>query len=254
MEAPSIRLLAAEQASFLEFGAFLAARPYLGWVPRGEPRPVLVLPGFTADDRSTAPLRRFLRDCGHWAHGWQQGRNMGPTARALSEMRRRLAALHELHQARVTVVGWSLGGVYARELARETPAHVRQVITLAAPFRLTRDDQTVVSPLWKRWARFHAEPSEWWNEHRRLPLTVPSTAIYTRTDGIVPWASCIEAEGAQRESIEVYGSHSGLGFNVAALIAVADRLAQPDNEWRPFRPPPWLSYLYPRPARADAAA
>src|SRR5262249_48016418 len=159
---------------------------------------------------------------GHWAHGWQQGRNMGPTPRTLSEMRRRLVGLHELHHARVTVLGWSLGGVYARELARETPSHVRQVITLAAPFRLTRADQTGAWPLGKRGSRFHAEPTEWWSEHRRPPLAVPATAIYTRTDGIVPWESCIEAEGPQRESIEVYGSHSGLGFNLAALIAVAD--------------------------------
>jgi hypothetical protein len=76
------------------------------------------------------------------------------------------------------------------------------------------------------------------------------TAIYTRTDGIVDWRACVEAGGRRCENIEVLGTHSGLGFNIAALVAVADRLAQPRGRWRPFRPPLALRHLYRRPAPA----
>jgi pimeloyl-ACP methyl ester carboxylesterase len=248
MSRPSLYLFAAEQAPVMEYSAYLAAAPYLRLLPRGDAHPVFVLPGFTADDASTGPLRRFLRDRGYWAHGWRLGRNIGPTAKILGGMRARLHALHRLHDRRVTVVGWSLGGVYARELAREAPSCVRQVITLGSPFRLDRSHRTVVSGLWDRLSEHHVEPPEWWNEEQRPPLTVPATAIYTRTDGIVPWQSCLEAEGPLRESIEVYGTHSGLGFNPTVLFALADRLAQPEDRWRPFCPPRRAAGLFPAPS------
>jgi pimeloyl-ACP methyl ester carboxylesterase len=245
---PPLYLLAAEQAPMFEYSAYLAATPYLRLLPRGDAHPVFVLPGFTADDSSTRLLRRFLRERGNWSHGWRLGPNIGPTARILGGMRARLQALHRLHGRRVTLLGWSLGGVYARELAREAPSCVRQVITMGSPFRLNPSDRTVVSDLWDRLSEHHVEPPEWWHEEQRPLLTVPATAIYTRNDGMVPWESCLEVEGPFRESIEVYGTHSGLGFNPTVLFALADRLAQPEGEWRPFRPPSWARGLFPAPA------
>jgi pimeloyl-ACP methyl ester carboxylesterase len=190
---------------------------------------VLVLPGFTAGDRSTVPLRAHIRAWGYRAHAWRLGRNMGPTPELIEGLVARFRSLRERADARVTIVGWSLGGIYAREIARAFPDDVRTVITLGSPFRM-------------RFVR--GMPAE----HDRAPLAMPSTAIYSRTDGVARWHTCIDVAGATRENIEVRGSHSGLGFNPAVLYAISDRLAQPEGRWKPFRAPAALRSLYPRAA------
>jgi pimeloyl-ACP methyl ester carboxylesterase len=231
----------------VEFAVLLVATPLLGFLPRGDGRdPVLVLPGFGGGDRSTAQLRRVLRSLGHDPHGWGLGPNLGPHPYVVAGVSRRIAELHERTGRRVNLVGWSLGGTYAREMARERPELVRQVITLASPFRYRTGDRTHASALYDAIGPIdnpfsgHNAP-----EHQRPDLPVPSTCIYTRTDGIVRWHLCIEAPGERRENIEVLGTHSGLGHNIAAVAAIADRLAQPDGQWSPFRPPPWFQHLYP---------
>src|SRR5882724_10287436 len=132
---PSPALLALEGRAWLEFAALLPALPLLARAPRGDGHPVLVLPGWLASDRTTRPLRWFLRDRGYHAHGWKLGRNHGPDAETVAGLGRRFLALRDRHRRRLTLVGWSLGGIYARELARRFPDDVRQVITLASPFR-----------------------------------------------------------------------------------------------------------------------
>ncbi|MFP5486912.1 MAG: esterase/lipase family protein [Acidimicrobiia bacterium] len=161
----------------------------------------------------------------------------------------RLVELHDQHGAPVSLVGWSLGGIYARRLARGFPELVRQVITLGSPFRITPDQRSAVSGIFDRLQGRHvASVDEVLRVPDTEPLDVPSTAIYTRTDGVVRWWQCIESTGPMRENIEVRGSHTGLGFNPAVVIAVSDRLAQRAGEWRPFRPPVGLGHLYPHPA------
>ena len=76
------------------------------------------------------------------------------------------------------------------------------------------------------------------------PPPVPSTAVYSRTDGIVDWRSCLEPAAPETENVEVAGSHCGLGVNPLALYAIADRLAQPEGDWRPFEPEGLLGLLY----------
>lgn len=217
--APSPARFLFEPRAVFELGAFLAAAPGLRLLGRGDRHPVLVLPGFTADDNSTQPLRMTLRAQGYWVHGWGLGRNTGLTRRIEDGVLDRLDELHARHGRTVSLVGWSLGGVFARRLARRRPEAVRQVITLGSPYRA--DD-----------------PS---------PLDVPTTSIYSRSDGIVHWSTCISCEGGACENIAVRGSHSGLGHNPAVIYAVSNRLSQPEGEWRPFRPPPGLSSLYPKP-------
>lgn len=233
-----------------ELGAVAAASPLLRAIGRGDRHPVLVLPGFLAGDPSTAPLRSVLRGQGYWVHGWHLGRNLGPTPEIVDGLIDRLAMLHERHEAPVSLIGWSLGGIYARRLARRFPERVRQVITLGSPFRIDPDtNRSTVSGLYDRLRPTHAVTID-----HDLPgmdggsLEVPATSIYTRTDGVVRWWQCLESVGPERENIEVRGSHSGLGFNPAAIIAISDRLAQPVGEWRPFRPPPGLGHQYPHPA------
>lgn len=205
-----------------ELGAAFALSPLLARLPRGDGHHVIVLPGLAASDTSTRYLRRYLRGLGYFVHGWRLGRNVGPTEMILGGLRERMTALRSVHGEPMSLVGWSLGGIYAREIARLAPEHTRLVITLGSPFRMTQQAEA---------------------------LSVPVTNIYTRGDGIVPWRSCVDHPGPRRENVEVRGSHCGLGHNPAALVVIADRLAQPTAEWRPFVPRRGLRRLYPDPER-----
>jgi pimeloyl-ACP methyl ester carboxylesterase len=252
IKAPPLRLAALEERAFFEMWASSVSSLLLRRICRGDGHPVLVLPGFMAGDASTSRLKQILRGHGYWVHGWHQGRNSGPTAEILEGTRRRLLELYMRHGRRVSVIGQSLGGIYARDLAREFPEAVRQVVTLASPFRIRQGDHSTVTVLMKSLGmsveRFAELEQAELPEEDRAPLLVPATAIYSRTDGIVRWHACIDSEGPQRENIAVRGSHSGLAVNPAAVLAVADRLAQSEGEWRPFRPPRGTSYLFPEPA------
>src|SRR5215831_17014221 len=132
---PNPGLLLLEGRALLELAALLPAYPFLRRAPAGDGHPVLVLPGFMASDFSTRALRRFLRDKGYRTHGWKLGRNLGPNQATIAAMVGRLRDLEQRYDRRVSLIGWSLGGIYARELARAMPELVRQVITLASPFR-----------------------------------------------------------------------------------------------------------------------
>lgn len=256
VRAPSWLLQALESRAMFELGAFMAAAPWLRLAGRGDRHPVLVLPGFTAGDWSTEPLRTILVANGYWTHGWRLGANLGPTPRVLEGIRDRLHQLYDQHDRKVSLVGWSLGGIYARELAREHPEEVRQVITLGSPFRMLRSDRSAASWLFERVSdRFANDVLRMTtHEHEKPPLPVPSTAIYSRTDGVVRWHTCIDTEDDTHQNVEVHGSHSGLGWNPAAVTVVLDRLAQPEGHWQRFTPPLALRGLFPRPVSWRHAA
>jgi pimeloyl-ACP methyl ester carboxylesterase len=244
-------LFVLEGRALLELAACLPAYPLLRRAPAGDGHPVLVLPGFLASDFSTRTLRAFLRGRRYMAHGWKLGRNLGPNPELAAALAERLGALHERHGRRVSLVGWSLGGIYARELARRFPAAVRQVITLSSPFRDV--DAANVPRFLRALAERRRLPDE--AAYRAVlsdPLPVPSTAIYSRTDAIAPWHACQETAGPFSESIEVESSHLGMGHHPVVLLTIADRLAQREEEWRPFTPPSaWRWPLVPRvPSRA----
>ncbi len=243
---PRRHLLLLEGRALFELAALLSTYPFLRRAPRGDGHPVLVFPGFMASDFSTRALRRFLRDLGYAAHGWKQGRNLGPTPELATRMVERLHDIRGRHGQRVSLVGWSLGGIYARELARGFPDEVRQVITLASPFRDL--EATNVPPFLQNVTRRRPLPDEA-DRRRRLgaPLAVPTTAIYSRTDGIAAWRSCRLDEGPLSQNIEVESSHLGIGHHPVALLTIADRLAQPADAWQRFAPPPrWRWPLVPR--------
>lgn len=243
---PHPALLLLEGRALLELAACLPAYPFLRRAPTGDGHPVLVLPGFMASDFSTRTLRRFLRDRGYPAHGWRLGRNLGPGPERAAAMVERLRELHGRYGRRVSLVGWSLGGIYARELARRFPSLVRLVITLGSPFRNV--EATSLPRFLRAVVDRRRLPDE--ASYRALlaaPIAVPSTAIYSRTDAIAAWQSCRETEGPLSESIEVESSHFGMGHHPVVLLTIADRLAQPEGTWRPFTPPPgWRWPLAPR--------
>ncbi len=242
-------LLALESFSLAEYATFVSVAPFIAHKRRGEDHPVLVLPGFTASDTTTRPLRSVLRSKGYSVHGWGLGPNVGPHPHVLEGLDERVTELYRRYRSRVSVVGWSLGGIYARELARARPDHIHLVITMGSPYRFRMGDRGHASELYAAVAPQHDPFSgRTVGEEDRPALTVPSTSIYTRTDGIVHWRACIDSEGPNRENVQVMGTHHGLGFNLAALIAITDRLNQPEGGWQHFRPPLGTHHLFPRPA------
>ena len=234
-----------------EVMGFAALRPWLPLLERGDGHPVLVLPGFTATDRSTELLRSVLRAQGYHAHRWGLGRNIGPSARIVTGMRERLDDLHRRSGRPVSIVGQSLGGIYARALAREHPEQVRQVISLGSPYRMVAGDHSNAERKWEQVRHLHDGEIAFGAcpEHERPPLGVPATSVYSRTDGVAPWHTCIDADGERCENIEVRGSHIGMAVNPAVIVAVLDRLAQPEGDWQPFVAPPLMRAWYPRATR-----
>jgi pimeloyl-ACP methyl ester carboxylesterase len=247
IRAPRRGLLLLEGRALLELAALLPAYPVLRRAPSGDGHPVLVLPGLMASDFSTRTLRRFLRDKGYRAHGWKQGRNLGPSEALIAAMVERLVGLHEGAGRTVSLIGWSLGGIYARELARAMPERVRQVITLASPFR---DLDAVNVPRFLQGRARSRNPIGDGADIRarlRQPLPVPTTAIFSRSDGITAGDSCCADPAPQTENLEVASSHLGIGHHPVVLLTIADRLAQPEGAWRPFVPPAgWRFPLVPR--------
>lgn len=233
--------------ALVELASLPFALPILARAPRGDGHPVLVLPGFIADDVSTTVLRGYLRRLGYDAHAWQLGRNLGPRSvgREGEKLLDRLHAIHAAAAQPVSLVGWSLGGVMARLLATRAPDAVRQVITLGSPFA----GGPGATNIWRayQWLTGHrlddARTLGHLQEIAAAP-SVPTTAIFSREDGIVAWRACREVEGAA-ENIAVHGSHVGLANNPAVLYAVADRLAQPPGERRPFDRSGLKRFAYP---------
>ena len=217
-----------------EFAALLAATPWLRRLPRGDGHPVLVFPGLGASDFTTAPLRRVLDHLGYATQPWGQGFNFGPRKGVLKRCNDDVRALFERHARPVSLIGWSLGGLYAREMAKELPEHTRSVITLGTPFT-GHPRSTNAWRFYEMVSGQTAHDPAMMEQLRRAP-PVPTTSIYSRSDGIVAWRCSVNDPGPQVENIELHASHVGMGMNPLALYAVADRLAQPAGQWQRFDP------------------
>lgn len=216
-----------------EAAASLLAWRWITREPRGDGHAVLVLPGLAASDRSTALMRRFLRTHGWRAHGWRLGRNLGPRDGVFEACLHRVQAVHAATGRRVSLVGWSLGGVYARELAKRLPQSVRQVVTLGSPMP-GHGRASNARRLYEAAAGARAYAPELMARLHE-PVPVPCTSIYSRSDGIVHWRASLLPPGAQRQNIRVPASHVGLGLNPVVLNLLAERLSQPEHGWRPYR-------------------
>jgi pimeloyl-ACP methyl ester carboxylesterase len=231
---PGLFLMLAEARSVLELNTSLLLSPLLMRAPKGDGHPVLALPGFLASDLSMAPMRRYLKELGYDAHVWNMGRNLGGVAGKRGALRDLLTQTHETTGRKVSIVGWSLGGIYARDMALQMPDMVRSVITLGSPFA---NDITATNAT-KLYEALSGEGIYDNPEIREAiagDLPVPATSIYSRTDGIVNWQTSLLRPSDTAENIEVHlASHIGLGVNPAALWAVADRLAQAEGEFRQF--------------------
>ncbi|TNM36490.1 alpha/beta hydrolase [Nocardioides albidus] len=218
--------------------ALWASLPTLAPLRLGDGHTVLVLPGFLADDLSTIALRTLLKAHNYRAARWKLGTNLGPTEQTWGGAIRRLERLHERSGKPVTLIGQSLGGIFARELARRHPEQVRQVITLGSPYRLRSTEApetTTVGHLYHSLRGLHTDAFDHTEpEEGRPPITVPTTSIYSRSDGVVPWQSCVDVERPLAENVEVTASHCGMGFHPQVLRIVLDRLAQEPGRWAPY--------------------
>lgn len=249
LRAPGALRMALEWRAPWELGAGIAALPLLSLAPQGDGHPVLVFPGLIASDMSTDLLRRYLKGQNYAAKSWNLGRNLGPRPGVLEACERHVETLHTRYGRKVSLIGWSLGGVYARETAKKCAARVRSVITLGSPFAGT-PRATNAWRVYELASGERIDDRRDWDEIRQAP-PVPTTSIYSRTDGIVAWQLSHQEPGPQTENIEVEASHVGLGVHPAVLYAIADRLSQPEGQWKPFDRSGLRQVVYRDPQAAD---
>lgn len=221
---PSLRRFLGEGLSVAVVPRLLLALPRLSRFPRGHGEPVLLLPGFGAGDASNAALNAMLRFLGYRVHGWGLGLNRGNVEALLPKVEERVRTIREHAGMPLRLVGWSLGGVLAREVARDAPELVDRVVTMGTPVvggpKYTRVGATY------RAAGFDVDEIERKIDARyAVPIRVPVTAIYCKGDGIVDWRACIDHRTTGVEHVEVRATHFSLGFDPKVLEIVADRLS-----------------------------
>ncbi len=244
---PTIWQSLAEGRALFELISVAPARPMLKLAARGDGHPVLVLPGFFAADGSTASLRRYLESRDFAVYAWDEGRNPGISDALYQRLEQRIQDLAEQHGTTVSLVGWSLGGIYARLLAHRNPETVRQIVTLGSPFKMNQYG-SVNGSVAKLYQSInptqHRDPmldhAETWAE----PPPVPSTSIYSKGDGVAHWSFCVDdQEDEHTENIALPGSHLGMTHNPLFMYCIADRLAQAEGSWKPFQLLPQLQHM-----------
>jgi len=218
-------MLIGECRVILEYAALRLALPWLRRsAPRGTGQPVLVVPGFATDDRWTSTLCAFLRDIGYRAHGWGLGRNHGNVGKLIPHVIERVAELSTAHGTPIGLVGWSLGGYLAREVARERTDLVDRVVTLGAP--VIGGPKYTASARYYRRKGYDVDAIEQHVEERDAkPIETPVVALYSRSDGVVAWRACIDDKSPRVEHHEVFSSHLGLIFSPVVYRRVAALLA-----------------------------
>ena len=214
---------AKDVASFVSCTVRPPCAPPVENVPKGDGHAVLVIPGFLTGDWATKGLIKWLKAIGYDAVGWGSGLNLGPTSSALDRCETLLDEACERTGKKVTLIGRSLGGLFARELAKDEPDKVVRVVTLGTPVRFPV--ATPLSPVAEMLAgNFDPEFVKRRPDLLRNPPQ-PTTAFYSRKDGIVPWRSCLIDEGPTAENIEIDSPHTIMGSNPAAMRIIAERLA-----------------------------
>jgi pimeloyl-ACP methyl ester carboxylesterase len=243
----------AEWRALLEIASLPLAWPLLSTAARGDGHPVLLLPGFMARESTLLPLKLFLEGRGYGVQAWGLGRNIGFQRRHADTLVKKIRYLHHRTGRRVSLVGWSLGGVFALYGAHHASECVRQIITLGSPVSVDPNGSQT-APLVKALYRMIAHPMGP-QVHTMQPRMkkmregqlppVPISCLYSISDGVVPsQEATVDGDDESVENIRVYGSHTGLGFNPMVMCIVADRLAQPEGGWQPFKPQGWSGAVY----------
>jgi pimeloyl-ACP methyl ester carboxylesterase len=221
---PPVQKMINEAFSWTEIPELFLRGPSLLGKPRGDGQRIIVVPGFSTGDISTLPLRQYLASLGYRVSGWNMGVNSGDVLDAIARLNQRVQTEHAAEDEQIILIGWSLGGYLAREVARELPHAVAQVITMGTP--------VVGGPKYTRVAEYFRSSGMDLNEIERevdartvVPLKVPVTAIYSKRDGVVAWEACIDETSDTVEHVEVMSSHIGMGISSTVYNIISTRLA-----------------------------
>ncbi len=234
-----------EVRALAEMALLPLAWPMLSTAPQGDGHPVLLLPGFMADELTLVAIKAYLGGRGYDVQTWGLGRNIGFQRRHAEALEQKIRHLHHHTGRKVTLIGWSLGGVFALYGAHEAPECVRQIITLGSPVSVDAagsQSPRLVKALYRMVAHpmgpnVHVMQPRVKKLREHLVPSVPMSCLYSISDGVVPpQEATIDAPEHGYENIRVAGSHTGLGFNAMVLCILADRLAQPEGGWTPFKP------------------
>jgi len=224
---PPLFNMVMESRSLLEWSSIYYLYPFIPKRIKGNGRPVLLIPPYLTDDSSTSFVRKYLTSLGFKTYKWELGFNM-VKSRYIPRLEEKLEDLYHLHQEKVSIVGWSGGGIFAKIMANRHPDQVEQILTIGSPIWGVMDMKTPVYGLMEffRGKSLKERNERFLAELEPIPK-VPVTCIYTKTDGLVPWKHCIEAEAFRKDikNIEVYGSHSGMGANASVLLVTANMLS-----------------------------
>ncbi|MEZ5003918.1 MAG: hypothetical protein R2730_12890 [Chitinophagales bacterium] len=234
--APSKFWLAVEPRAVIESLSVIFNQQHLKDLPQGNGAPVMVLPGLGTTDVTTIPLRKFLKGIGYNPYGWGLGLNRGFKPEYEVKLLKRLRRIYLKYDQPIRLIGWSMGGIYAREIAKIDSRVINQVITMGSPFSGGKTQKTNAATIYRI---LNGQRIDATHDSRALHLheapPVPTTAIYSKTDGVVNWQYCIEYDDVDHiESIEVKGSHLGFGINSMVWMILADRLAQDPDNWHSF--------------------
>ncbi len=260
---PSVLSSLLEARIFMEMALLPASLPLLMAAPQGDGHPVILVPGFMAGESTLAALKLFLQNKGYDVHTWGLGRNVGFRGKHANALPQKIRYLHHTTGRKVSLVGWSLGGVFSFYGAESTQDCVRSIITLGSPVSVDmmgnqsppalKAMYRLVSHRLGASAHLMQPRAKAMREHRRLPI--PTSCLYSLSDGVVPpQEATIDGDPALHENIQVPGSHVGLGFNGIVMAIVADRLAQAEGDWKPFAPQGLLGHVYRATTRALPSA
>lgn len=215
MTAPGMLLRMLEGRVGLEASQLMLQLPVLRLqAKKGQGEPVIVLPGFMADDSSTLVLRGYLNSIGYKAVGWGLGVNRKPMLSLLPQLQVLLDQMFEKHGQKVRLVGWSRGGILSRELARDTPEKVARVITIGSPVKGGVGASSIGALVQQTTGLSSAAMSALLRDRQKVDIKVPIRSIFSKLDGIVSWHACIDDMNPDVEHFEITGSHAGMGFNV----------------------------------------
>ena len=241
--APHVLTSLLEPRGLLEMALLPASLPLLMNAPAGDGHPVLLVPGFMASESSLVALKLFLQNKGYDVHTWGLGRNMGFRSKHANALPQKIRYLHHVTGKKVSLVGWSLGGVFSMYGAQQALDCVRCVITLGSPVSVDAacsQSPNAIKALYRLvshrlGASAHVMQPRAKDMRERRRLAIPTSCLYSLSDGVVPpQEATIDGDPALHENIRIAGSHIGLGFNGIVLAVVADRLAQPEDNWKPF--------------------
>jgi esterase/lipase len=229
--APPVFNMLLETRSLIEWGTMIGLYYMIPKKKKGKNKPVLLMPPYLGNDYSTRFVRKYLKSVGFKTYKWELGVNT-INSKYLPKLAERLDEIYDKHKEKVSLVGWSGGGIFAKIIANRYPDKVEQLITIGSPVWGVKNMQTPLIKMLEffRGKKLRERNAKFLKELEEIPQ-VPITCIYTKTDGLVPWKNCLEAETFRKDikNVEVYGSHIGLGANASVLVAIANSLSDNIN-------------------------